>query len=122
MFVAIICIAAPLFALSGFVEARLSLAWRVYLVDRLLKMYFDHKSHQSSHFLCEALAHRTFFLLNAHADQVDNPDQRICDDIHSFVAASVLLTMNLSRKIFNCVAFASALLSLPKETKERIVV
>ena len=121
MFVAIICIAAPLFALSGFVEARLSLAWRVYLVDRLLKMYFDHKSHQWSPFLHETWSHRTFFLLNAHADQVDNPDQRICDDIHSFVAASVLLTMNLSRKIFNCVAFAGASLSLLKETKKRMV-
>lgn len=49
---------------------------------------------------------RTFFLLNAHADELDNPDQRICDDVSNFVSVSVLLTMNLSRKLFNCVAFA----------------
>ena len=42
-FVIIICIACPLFALSVLVEARLSLAWRVYLVEKLLNTYFENR-------------------------------------------------------------------------------
>lgn len=37
---------------------------------------------------------------------IDNPDQRICDDVASFVRSSVSLTLSLARKLFNCIAFA----------------
>lgn len=37
---------------------------------------------------------------------IDNPDQRICDDVGSFVRSSVSITLSLCKKIFNCVAFA----------------
>lgn len=37
---------------------------------------------------------------------IDNPDQRICDDVGSFVRSSVSLSLTVCRKIFSCVAFA----------------
>ena len=39
---------------------------------------------------------------------LDNPDQRICDDVRSYTATSVALTIAIMRKLFNCVAFAGA--------------
>ncbi|KXZ43307.1 hypothetical protein GPECTOR_95g696 [Gonium pectorale] len=42
----------------------------------------------------------------AHCGGIDNPDQRICDDVGSFVRSSVSLSLTLCRKLFNCVAFA----------------
>ncbi len=39
---------------------------------------------------------------------IDNPDQRICDDVAAFIRSSLALTLTLCRKIFNCVAFAGA--------------
>lgn len=40
---------------------------------------------------------------------IDNPDQRICDDVAAFIRSSLALTLTLCRKIFNCVAFAGVL-------------
>eukprot|EP00210_Caulerpa_lentillifera_P005222 g4989.t1 len=96
-FVAIICIAAPLFAFSSYIENRLTISWRVFLFRHFLRSYFDNK---------------TFFLLNGFSAEVDNPDQRITEDVKSFVVVSVALAMSLSRKIFNCVAFAGVLWSI----------
>ncbi|GMH39495.1 hypothetical protein BSKO_07393 [Bryopsis sp. KO-2023] len=95
-FVGIITVAAPLFAFTNFVEFRLELAWRIYLTDKLMKNYFSNRS---------------YFLLNK-LSILDNPDQRICQDINSYVTASVTLTMNIARKVFNCVAFAGVLWSI----------
>ena len=49
---------------------------------------------------------RAFFTLNHYGAVVDNPDQRICDDIASFVNGSVILVMGLVRKVMSCLAFA----------------
>lgn len=37
---------------------------------------------------------------------LDNPDQRICDDVAHFVRSSVLISISLLSKVFNCIAFA----------------
>ncbi len=37
---------------------------------------------------------------------VDNPDQRICDDVAAFVRASTDICLSFVKKVINCVAFA----------------
>lgn len=37
---------------------------------------------------------------------LDNPDQRICDDVRAYAAPSVMLSVSIMRKLFICVAFA----------------
>ena len=36
---------------------------------------------------------------------IDNPDQRICDDVPQYTDGSVFLVTALIKKLFNCVAF-----------------
>lgn len=43
MFVLIIAVAAPLFALLVFAEDRLALAWRIFLVNKLVRGYFTNR-------------------------------------------------------------------------------
>ncbi|KAK9809945.1 hypothetical protein WJX72_002230 [[Myrmecia] bisecta] len=93
-FVMIICIAAPLFALNDWVEARLVMEWRRWLTRQLLIGYFSN---------------RAFFKLHQQLDTVDNPDQRICDDVPAFTDSSVMLCLGMMRKLFNCIAFAGVL-------------
>lgn len=59
-FVAIIVFAAPLFALSEFVDARLIVEWRRWLCKELLVSYFSDRS---------------FFKLKQQQGGIDNPDQ-----------------------------------------------
>lgn len=51
-------------------------------------------------------AHHAYFKLKLDPQAIDNPDQRICEDVRAFCATSVGLAVSIVRKVFNCVAFA----------------
>ncbi|KAL4423783.1 hypothetical protein ABPG75_001084 [Micractinium tetrahymenae] len=96
-YVVIIIMAAPLFALTDYVDSCLTVAWRRWLTQHMLRTYF---------------AHHAYFKLKLDPQAIDNPDQRICEDVRAFCATSVGLTVSIMRKVFNGVAFAGLLWSL----------
>ncbi|KAL4446294.1 hypothetical protein ABPG77_003101 [Micractinium sp. CCAP 211/92] len=96
-FVMIIILATPLFALTDYVDSCLTVAWRRWLTQHMLRTYF---------------AHHAYFKLKLDPQAIDNPDQRICEDVRAFCSTSVGLTVSIARKIVNCVAFAGLLWSL----------
>lgn len=53
-------------------------------------------------------AHHAYFKLKLDPQAIDNPDQRICEDVRAFCSTSVGLTVSIARKAVNCVAFAGA--------------
>ncbi len=70
------------------------MAWREHLTGRMLRAYF---------------ANRAFYALTMRrgdAQPIDNPDQRIADDIRAFTKASAVLVVGLMRKLFSMLAFA----------------
>lgn len=91
----IIATAVPLFALQDFVEARLVLAWRAALTDALLAAFFRGPA----------------FFRVVHTAGVDNPDQRISQDVATFVATSTMLGFGVVQKASNCAAFVGVPLS-----------
>lgn len=92
-FVGIISVAAPLFALSEWVQMRLTLAWRLHMTDLIVRAFFS-----------DAAYYRVI-----HMSGIDNPDQRITQDVASFVDSSTNLLSIIAKKVFNCVAFAGVL-------------
>jgi ABC-type uncharacterized transport system fused permease/ATPase subunit len=96
-FVGVILLAAPLFALNEYVDSRIAVEWRAWLARRLIAAYFRDQA---------------YFRLKADPQAVDNPDQRICDDVRSYAASSVVLAVGVLRQLFYCVAFAGLLWSL----------
>jgi ABC-type uncharacterized transport system fused permease/ATPase subunit len=93
--VLIICAAAPLFALDDFVQNRLILAWRRFLTDSLMTAFFSNEAYYRI----------------IHMGGIDNPDQRITQDVAAFVESSTSIISILVSKIFNCIAFAGVSLS-----------
>lgn len=91
-FVLIICAATPLFAAEGFIKDRLVLAWRVHMTDSLVSAFF---------------ANEAYYRI-VHMGGVDNPDQRITQDVDAFVTSSTAVMAVLISKLFNCVAFGGA--------------
>lgn len=89
-FVLIICVAAPLFALDDFVMGRLVLAWRRFLTDTLVAAFFSNEAYYRV----------------VHMRGIDNPDQRITQDVEQFVESSTSILSVIVSKIFNCIAFA----------------
>uniref|UniRef100_A0A7S3VHC6 ABC transmembrane type-1 domain-containing protein n=1 Tax=Dunaliella tertiolecta TaxID=3047 RepID=A0A7S3VHC6_DUNTE len=126
-FVLIICLAAPLFSFTKFVEDRMVLAWRAYLTRLLLQAYFKDKAFfrlglrsGGSSTDPPTFPPSTFSkspaplgaTSDASSSNLDNPDQRICDDVAAFVQSSTTITLALCKKLFNCAAFAGVLWSV----------
>lgn len=85
-FVFVILFAIPLDCMFSYTQAHLALTWRVWMTERLLGQYFDHDA---------------FYRLSRPSLQadgageggggtlakLDNPDQRICQDVAGFTVS-----------------------------------
>ncbi|GAB4815129.1 hypothetical protein N2152v2_002175 [Parachlorella kessleri] len=118
-FMWVIAAAAPLFAGGQYVEGRVVIEWRRWLAERLLAAYFaDHAYYRlklgglgAGGGGAGTGGAGTAGSLGAGADGgvLDNPDQRICDDVRSFASSSVVLAVGIIRKVFYCFMFGGLL-------------
>jgi putative ATP-binding cassette transporter len=79
-----------------FTEERLSLLWREWLTRQVIGRY---------------LQRETYYWLREHAD-LPNPDQRICDDVRTFAAMTLSLTLVLLNTSFTVLAFSGVMWSI----------
>ncbi len=91
-YTAILVAAVPLYALYYYVRDTLGLRWRRWLTDSFLARYFQQ---------------RAYYRLNTRG--IDNPDQRIAEDINSFSQQSLYFSMIVLGSVIDLVAFASVL-------------
>ncbi|MBT9474721.1 ABC transporter ATP-binding protein/permease [Polaromonas sp.] len=92
-YTAILAAAVPIYALYYYVRDTLGLRWRRWLTDHFLARYFDQ---------------RAYYRLNA-ASGIDNPDQRIAEDINTFTQQSLYFSMIVLGSVIQLVAFSSVL-------------
>src|SRR5262245_7312291 len=83
---------------QSFAEQRLGLLWRAWLTGRLVTRY---------------LAGRTYYWLK-EAGAVDNPDQRITEDVKAFTATTLSFTLIFLNGTFTVVAFAGVLWTISR--------
>jgi ABC-type uncharacterized transport system fused permease/ATPase subunit len=93
VFGGILALMIPGLALKNYLQARLSLHWRRWLSDRYLNRYF---SNQSFYHLGQISA-------------VDNPDQRIAQDIDNFTQQSLLFVVLVTDSSLQLAGFVSIL-------------
>lgn len=89
----LLLVAVPVYSAYYFVRDRVGLYWRRALTHRVLDRYF--KNH-------------AYYQLHAEAE-IDNPDQRIADDIYSITSQSVNFLLILASAVFQLVAFGHVL-------------
>lgn len=93
----VIVIYVPLFTGYSFVQDKLGLYWRRWLTNYYLNKY---------------LSNRSFYnLFNSRAD-IDNPDQRISEDIANFTGGSLSLVLVLVSSVLQVIAFSGQLWSI----------
>jgi len=83
---------------QSFAEQRLGLLWRSWLTGQLITRY---------------LAGRTYYWLKETA-AVDNPDQRIAEDVKAFTATTLSFTLIFLNGTFTMVAFAGVLWTISR--------
>jgi putative ATP-binding cassette transporter len=98
IFGAVLAIAVPIYAFYYFVRDKLGILWRRWLTDRFLGRYFKDRAY--------------YELTSNHA--IDNPDQRIADDISSFTQKSLRFLLEVIGAVLQLVAFSGILWSISR--------
>jgi vitamin B12/bleomycin/antimicrobial peptide transport system ATP-binding/permease protein len=94
VFAGALVIYAPLYAGYDYLRDRLGLEWRRWLTNHFIDRYFQN---------------RAFYNLN-HADaDIDNPDQRITEDIKNFTQESLTLLLAVVDSLLSIGAFSGVL-------------
>jgi len=94
----ILVVAVPIYAFYYYVRDKLSLYWRRWLTRDFLGCYFSK---------------RAYYELNANPD-IDNPDQRIAEDINTFTQKSLFFLLILIGALLQLIAFSGVLWSISK--------
>jgi vitamin B12/bleomycin/antimicrobial peptide transport system ATP-binding/permease protein len=99
IFVGILVVYAPLYAGYVYLRERLGLQWRQWLTDNFIERYFQN---------------RAFYNLNHATANIDNPDQRISEDVKSFTHESLNLLLAVVDSLLAIGAFSSVLWGISK--------
>ncbi|MGF1515924.1 MAG: ABC transporter ATP-binding protein/permease [Elainellaceae cyanobacterium] len=99
IFIIVLVAYAPVLAAYVYVRDRFGLQWRRWLTDR---------------FLGEYLGDRAYYTLNASTTDIDNPDQRIAEDIRRFTLDSLKFTLIFLDSFLETIAFGTVLFGISK--------
>ena len=99
IFIAVLVIYAPLLAGYTYLRDRLSLQWRKWLTHRFVDSYFRDRS---------------YYNLHISGTEIDNPDQRIAEDVRSFTQESLTFVLVLVQSVLSTIAFSSVLWGISK--------
>lgn len=94
VFIGVLVVYAPLLAGYTYLRDRLSLQWRKWLTHRFVDNYFEN---------------RAYYNLQISATEIDNPDQRIAEDVRSFTQESLTFLLILVESVLSVIAFSSVL-------------
>lgn len=89
-------VGAPVVVLYRFQRERLAISWREWMTERTLQLYSTN---------------RVYYALERNSE-VDNPDQRIAEDVRSFTAFSLQLFLTLLTSVIDLVSFSAILYSI----------
>ena len=94
VFTGTLVVYAPLYAGYVYLRDRLGVEWRQWLTGNLIDRYFQN---------------RAFYNLNYAEANIDNPDQRIAEDIKSFTHESLTILLAVVDSLLAIIAFTSVL-------------
>ena len=89
-------VGTPIVVIYRFVRRKLGIYWRKWLTEHFLDRYFSD---------------RAYYDINAD-DKVDNPDQRIAEDVNSFTATSLSFLLIILGSLIDLISFTRILWSI----------
>ena len=101
LFLGILIIYVPLSASFSYIQNKLGIYWRRWLTHSFLNRYFSN---------------RAFYELGNFNTDIDNPDQRISEDIKSFTEDSLSFLLVIINSTFQIIGFTALLWTIPPRT------
>ncbi len=102
----LLVIGTPIVVMYGYLQDKLGLQWREWLTNHFLNKYFQN---------------RAYYQINFN-QKIDNPDQRIAEDIRSFTRTSLSFTLLILTSIITLVSFTGVLLSISVSLSVALVI
>ncbi|MGB7413882.1 MAG: ABC transporter ATP-binding protein/permease [Thermosynechococcaceae cyanobacterium] len=99
IFAGVLVAYAPIYAGYVYLRDRLGLQWRQWLTEHFIDHYFQDRS---------------FYTLAGGEGEIDNPDQRIAEDIRSFTQESLAFALVVISSLLGIVAFSGVLWKISK--------
>jgi putative ATP-binding cassette transporter len=94
IFLGVLIVYAPLLAGYGYLRDRLGLQWRRWLTNQFVDSYFGD---------------RAYYKLAISTTEIDNPDQRIAEDVRNFTQESLTFLLVLIESVLSVIAFSGVL-------------
>lgn len=94
----ILIVAVPIYSFYYYVRDKLAVYWRQWITHQYLDNYFSN---------------RAFYKLVSNAE-IDNPDQRISEDINTFTQRSLYFLLIIIGEILQLIAFSSVLWTISR--------
>mmetsp|Transcript_21173 Transcript_21173/g.31589 ORF Transcript_21173/g.31589 Transcript_21173/m.31589 type:complete len:736 (-) Transcript_21173:310-2517(-) len=95
-FGAALVVAVPVSTYYRFQREKLAVEWREWMTDRTLQLYYSN---------------RVYYSLE-RGSEIDNPDQRIAEDVRSFTAFSLSLFISVATSVIDLASFSTILYSI----------
>ena len=96
--IGLLVVAVPIYGFYYYVRDKLTINWRRWMTSKFLDNYFGNKS---------------FYKLSFKAE-IDNPDQRIAEDINTFTQRSIYFLLIFIETFLQIVAFSGVLWSISR--------
>ena len=98
LFLAVLLFYVPVSASAQYLQYRLSNYWRKWMTQDFLDRYFHDRS---------------FYQLGNFNTELDNPDQRIAEDIKNFTAESLEFFLLIFNSLFKVIGFTALIWNIP---------
>ncbi len=98
VYAGVFAVGTPLVVYYNYVQDLLGLRWRAWMTDKFLGQYFKNRSYYEINW----------------KEEIDNPDQRISQDINSFTVTSLSFLLLVLGSVIDVIAFTGILWSISR--------
>ncbi|MEG3862378.1 ABC transporter ATP-binding protein/permease [Microcoleus sp. herbarium12] len=106
VYAGVFAVGTPIVVIYRYIQDKLSLYWREWMTDKFLDKYFQN---------------RAYYEINSQKE-IDNPDQRISEDIKSFTRTSLAFLLVILGSIVDIISFTGILWSISKQLSIFLIV
>ncbi|MBW4555844.1 MAG: ABC transporter ATP-binding protein/permease [Trichormus sp. ATA11-4-KO1] len=106
IYAGLLVVGTPIVVMFSYIQDKLGLQWREWLTNYFLDKYFQN---------------RAYYQINFN-ENIDNPDQRIAEDIRSFTRTSLSFSLLILTSIITLISFTGVLLSISVSLSVALVV
>ena len=106
VYAGVFVVGTPIVVIYRYIRDKLSLYWREWMTNKFLDKYFEN---------------RAYYNINSQKE-IDNPDQRISEDVKSFTQTSLAFLLIILGSIVDVISFTGILWSISKELSLFLIV